>query len=175
MTRDHLPPPYAGYTMPDICNSVCTPLHTRDNSINPTYLMYVCRSAHVGLYRLGYVGLCRPVYVGLRRHEYVGLCRPSLCRSTLTRSISGPHFMPYLDPIRGSSPTLVPEAVAVLQPQMKGHGSFLQSKLLISLADIRYVGQDYMSEINPQPILVPERPMLYLYRHGPDRHNLTRL
>jgi len=58
---------------------------------------------------------------------------------------------------------------------MKGHGSFLQSKLLISLADIRYVGQEYMSEINPQPILVPERPMLYLYRHGPDRHNLTRL
>ena len=32
---------------------------------------------------------------------------------------------PYLDPIRGSPPTLVPEAGMVLQPRMKGRSSFI--------------------------------------------------
>ena len=33
-------------------------------------------------------------------------------------------WTPYLDPIRGSPPTLVPKAGVVLQPRMKGRGSF---------------------------------------------------
>src|SRR5664279_4211546 len=49
-------------------------------------------------------------YVGLCRHDYVGLGRTSLCRSTLTRSTSGHHFMPCLDPIRGSSPDISPRS-----------------------------------------------------------------
>ena len=58
-----MPPPYAGYTMPDRYNSACTPLHTRDNWINPTYLMYV------GLDMSVYTGMSMSAYAG---HHYVG-------------------------------------------------------------------------------------------------------
>ena len=48
--------------------------------------------------------VCRSRYVGLPPYGYVGLTRSLLCRVNLTRSTPGHHFIPCLDPTRGSPP-----------------------------------------------------------------------
>ena len=93
---------------------------------------------HVGLPGSGLSRVCRYGYVGpprpgqLRVNPYIGI-------------------LPLLG---GCPPTLVPEAGAVLQPRMKGHGRFTRKPA--SLADHRhnicrrdsYVGKHFISQLD---------------------------
>ena len=98
--------------MPGILDSVHLPLRIQGSIKTIRVNVYVGPDMPVP-YMLVYTGLgisTMPVYAMSVNHDPVN-------------SGSLP-LTPYLDPIRGSPPTLVPEAGVVLQPRMKGRGSF---------------------------------------------------
>ena len=122
-----------------------------------------------------HVGLPRSGLARVRRYGYVGLLRPGPFR-----------FNPYIGTLPlfgGCPPTLVPEAGAVLQPRMEGHGRFTRKPA--SLADHRHnvcrrdlhVGMHFTSHLDnspcvgslrlagKNPLTLPSRRFLYVAEH----------
>ena len=117
--------PCPGAGIPDDSFSSYCPLHTREDTMIPTW---VCRLRYVGLHQLSLSRSPRVwVYVGFPL-PHPGFLNPvALTRFTVPPSSLAGLLLHALTLPGGSPLTLVPEAGAVLRPRKEGHTRFTKN------------------------------------------------